>query len=65
MEYFLIILGAVLVNNFVLNRFLGICPFGSFKSTDTAVGMGIAVIFVMSLASVMASQYIFMCLNSA
>jgi electron transport complex protein RnfA len=53
MEYFLIILGAVLVNNFVLNRFLGICPFlGVSKSTDTAVGMGIAVIFVMSLASV-------------
>jgi electron transport complex protein RnfA len=53
MEYFLIILGAVLVNNFVLNRFLGICPFlGVSKSTDTALGMGLAVIFVMSIASV-------------
>lgn len=54
MEYFLIILGAVLVNNFVLNRFLGCCPFlGVSKSTDTAVGMGVAVIFVMSIASAM------------
>lgn len=53
MEYFLIILGAVLVNNFVLNRFLGICPFlGVSKSTETAFGMGLAVIFVMSIASV-------------
>lgn len=53
MEYILIIIGAVLVNNFVLVRFLGICPFlGVSKSTNTALGMGIAVIFVMSIASV-------------
>ncbi|MDD4002719.1 MAG: RnfABCDGE type electron transport complex subunit A [Clostridia bacterium] len=53
MEYFLIILGAVLVNNFVLNRFLGICPLlGVAKSTETAFCMGLAVIFVMSIASV-------------
>lgn len=53
MEYLLIILGAVLINNFVLNRFLGICPFlGVSKSTETALGMGFAVIFVMSIASV-------------
>lgn len=52
MEYLLIIVGAVLVNNFVLNKFLGICPFlGVSKSTDTALGMGVAVIFVMSIAS--------------
>ncbi len=53
MEYILIIIGAVLVNNFVLVKFLGICPFlGVSKSTETALGMGIAVIFVMSIASV-------------
>lgn len=53
MEYILLIIGAILVQNFVLVKFLGICPFlGVSKSTDTALGMGIAVIFVMSLASV-------------
>jgi electron transport complex protein RnfA len=53
MEYILIIIGAVFVNNFVLVRFLGICPFlGVSKSTETSLGMGIAVIFVMSIASV-------------
>lgn len=53
MVYFLIIIGAVLVNNFVLRRFLGICPFlGVSKKIDTAMGMGMAVIFVMTLASV-------------
>ena len=45
-------LGAILVNNFILVQFLGICPFmGVSKKMDTAVGMGIAVIFVMGLAS--------------
>lgn len=45
-------LGAVLVENFILVKFLGICPFlGVSKKTDTAVGMGFAVIFVMGLAS--------------
>ncbi len=53
MEYFLIIIGAVFVNNFVLSQFLGICPFlGVSKKTDTALGMGIAVIFVMGIASI-------------
>jgi electron transport complex protein RnfA len=53
MEYVLIIVGAVLVNNFVLRRFLGICPFlGVSKKIDTAIGMGMAVVFVMTLASV-------------
>ena len=45
-------LGAVLVNNFILVQFLGICPFmGVSKKMDTALGMGVAVIFVMGLAS--------------
>ena len=53
MTYFLLIIGAVFVNNFVLCQFLGICPFlGVSKKTDTALGMGLAVIFVMSIASV-------------
>ncbi len=47
-----IIIGTILVNNFVLTRFLGICPFlGVSKDTDSAIGMGTAVIFVMTLAS--------------
>ena len=51
--YFTIIVGSVFVNNFVLSQFLGICPFlGVSKKTNTALGMGFAVIFVMSLASV-------------
>lgn len=45
-------LGAILVENFVLVKFLGICPFmGVSKRMDTAVGMGFAVIFVMTVAS--------------
>ena len=49
----LIVINAVFVNNFVLSRFLGICPFlGVSKKTDTALGMGLAVIFVMGVASV-------------
>ena len=48
-----IALGAILVENFILVQFLGICPFmGVSKKMDTALGMGIAVIFVMALASV-------------
>lgn len=46
-------LGAILVDNFILVKFLGICPFlGVSKKTDTALGMGLAVIFVMGLASI-------------
>ena len=49
----LLIINAVFVNNFVLSRFLGICPFlGVSRKTDTALGMGFAVIFVMGVASV-------------
>ena len=52
MHYLIIIIGAVLVNNFVLNRFLGCCPFlGVSKKTETALGMSGAVIFVMTIAS--------------
>lgn len=48
-------LGAILVNNFILAQFLGICPFmGVSKKMDTAVGMGLAVTFVMGLASAFA-----------
>ena len=51
-EYILIVIGAVLVNNFVLSRFLGICPFlGVSKKLNTALGMCGAVIFVMTSAS--------------
>ena len=47
-----ITLGAILANNFIFSQFLGICPFlGVSKKVDTAVGMGVAVTFVMGLAS--------------
>ncbi|MBR5114114.1 MAG: electron transport complex subunit RsxA [Oscillospiraceae bacterium] len=47
-----IALGAILIENFILVKFLGICPFmGVSKKMDTAIGMGFAVIFVMGLAS--------------
>ena len=47
-----ILMTSVLVNNYVLNRFLGICPFlGVSKKLNQAVGMGVAVIFVMLLAT--------------
>jgi len=49
----MIFFGAVFFNNFVLNRFLGICPFlGVSKRIETSVGMGMAVAFVMTLASI-------------
>ena len=47
-----IALGAILIENFIFSQFLGICPFmGVSRKMDTALGMGIAVIFVMSIAS--------------
>ena len=47
-----IALGAILINNFILSQFLGCCPFlGCSTKIDTAIGMGIAVTFVMGLAS--------------
>lgn len=52
-SYFLLIISAIFVNNFILSQFLGICPFlGVSKKTESAMGMGIAVIFVMAVASV-------------
>ncbi len=51
-EFAMIIVGAVLVNNYVLSKFLGICPFlGVSKKLDSAFGMSLAVIFVMTLAN--------------
>ena len=51
-DLFSIALGAILVNNFIFSQFLGICPFmGVSKKIDTALGMGMAVIFVMGVAS--------------
>ncbi|MCK5145922.1 RnfABCDGE type electron transport complex subunit A [bacterium] len=51
--FLVIAVGAIFVSNFVLMRFLGLCPYiGVSKQLDSAVGMGMAVIFVMSMASV-------------
>ena len=53
MEYILIFISAIFVNNIILSQFLGICPFlGVSKKVDTAVGMGAAVDFVLTLATV-------------
>lgn len=55
-ELIIIALGSALVNNVVLSQFLGLCPFlGVSKKTDTAAGMGTAVIFVITLASFVAA----------
>jgi len=55
-EYLALTIGAILVNNFVLSKFLGICPFlGTSKRFETALGMGGSVIFVMGLASFVTS----------
>ncbi|WP_036225995.1 electron transport complex protein RnfA [Mesoaciditoga lauensis] len=52
-KLFAILFAAMLVNNFLLSRFLGLCPFfGVSKSMDTAVGMSMGVIFVMVVASI-------------
>ncbi|MDY4251285.1 MULTISPECIES: electron transport complex subunit RsxA [unclassified Clostridium] len=54
MELFMIFIAAMLVNNFVLSKFLGICSFlGVSKKKDAAIGIGLAVTFVMTLASIM------------
>lgn len=53
MAYILIFITAVFVNNIVLSQFLGICPFlGVSKKVDTAIGMGAAVAFVLTLATI-------------
>ncbi len=62
-------LGAILINNFIFSQFLGICPFlGCSSKTDTAAGMGLAVVFVMGLASAICwviNTYILIPLNLA
>ena len=53
MEYLLIFISAIFVNNIVLSQFLGICPFlGVSKKVDTAIGMGGAIAFVLTLATI-------------
>ena len=52
-EYALILVGTILVNNFVLVKFLGLCPFmGVSRKLETAVGMGLATTFVLTLSAV-------------
>ena len=67
MKYLIIILSTILVNNVIFSQFLGICPFlGTSKKTSTALGMGAAVIFVMTLATLvtwLTNQYILIPLN--
>lgn len=53
MEYILIFISVIFVNNIILSQFLGICPFlGVSKKIDTALGMGMAVAFVLTLATI-------------
>ncbi len=53
MEYLLIFIGAIFVNNIILSQFLGICPFlGVSKKISTALGMGASVAFVLTLSTV-------------
>lgn len=53
-EFFRILIFVVFVNNFVLSRFLGLCPFiGVSKKSSSAFGMGMAVIFVMTISSIL------------
>ena len=53
MEYILIFISAIFVNNIILSQFLGICPFlGVSKKIDTALGMGMAVAFVLTQATI-------------
>ena len=62
MKYLIIILSTILVNNVIFSQFLGICPFlGTSKKTSTALGMGAAVIFVLTLSTLvtwLVNQYI-------
>lgn len=53
MEYLLIFISAIFVNNIIFSQFLGICPFlGVSKKIDTALGMGMAVAFVLTLSTI-------------
>ncbi len=66
-DLLIILIGSSLVSNVVLSQFLGLCPFlGVSKKTDTAAGMGVAVIFVITLSSAVAGviyHYILVPLN--
>lgn len=54
-DYLLLFIGTVFINNFVLVKFLGLCPFmGVSKKLETAIGMGLATTFVLTLASICA-----------
>ena len=54
MDLFFILIGAIFINNYVLVQFLGMCPFfGVSKKFETALGMGLSVMFVMTLSTVM------------
>ncbi|HNW68070.1 MAG TPA: RnfABCDGE type electron transport complex subunit A [Bacteroidales bacterium] len=56
MEYVLMVIGCIFVNNIVLAQFLGMCPFlGVSNKINTSLGMGVAVIFVMTLATLVTS----------
>ncbi len=61
-EYLLLLFGTIFVNNLVLSRFLGLCPFmGVSRKLETAIGMGLATAFVLTLASVcsyLANRYL-------
>jgi len=53
MEYILILIAAIFVNNVVLSQFMGICPFlGVSNKVDTSIGMGVAVMFVLTIAAI-------------
>jgi electron transport complex protein RnfA len=63
MSYIIMIIAAIFVNNIVLAQFLGICPFlGVSKKVDTAAGMGMAVAFVMLLATLVTWPIYYYCL---
>ena len=66
-EYFLLLISTVLVNNFVLVKFLGLCPFmGVSSKVETAIGMALATTFVLTLASMssyLVEQYILLPLD--
>ncbi|MDG6881539.1 Electron transport complex protein rnfA [Phocoenobacter uteri] len=68
MDYILLIISTALINNFVLVKFLGLCPFmGVSKKVETAIGMGFATTFVLTVASLSAyliDSYILAPLNA-
>lgn len=67
-DYILLIISTALINNFVLVKFLGLCPFmGASKKVETAIGMGLATSFVLTVASLLAylvENYLLVPLNA-